>query len=68
MASRRPANKGKKCVRRKRVKSVFGGTVLRCAKFGAKRKGVARRVKGKRRCKFGVNKITGRCLKNKRRR
>lgn len=52
---RRPANKGKKCVRRKKVPSIFGGKVTRCASFGAGRR--LRRKShhaGARRCKKGV--------------
>lgn len=58
----RAPNKGKTCKRFKRVKSVFGGTVRRCAKFGG-----SRRTGTKRKCRYGVNKVTGKCLKHRRR-
>ena len=63
---RRPHNRGKKCIRRKKFRVKGQGMALRCAKFsGAKRR---LRRKGKKHCKFGVNKVTGKCLKHRRRR
>lgn len=63
---RRPANKGKSCKRFKRVRSIFGGTVKRCASFGAGRRLRRKTRKGKSRCAKGVNKVTGKCLKRRR--
>lgn len=70
MAKRRPANKGKKCTKRRRVKVKYPKTALRCVQWGSKTKkkaGATRRMRRKKKCPYGVSKTTGKCLKNPRR-
>jgi hypothetical protein len=67
---KRPHNKGKKCTKRRlgRVKGVKGGKAKRCVSWGDTKKGAKRRLKGRKKCRYGVNKITKKCLKHPRKR